>query len=214
LLDTHCPKWSSIVHYVMTRHAEAVANQMGTHLGFDEPLSEFGLRQADALAARLAGDHFDVLVHSGSLRTQQTAAPILRSSRVSRTVVDPRLIEGSVGLWAHDKSSIRADVARDTGQPIWEVRPPEGESYLDIDERMQPVIADIRSGAFGDEVLIVGHGRVNSIILRSLQDIAWEDYDSEQMFHASVTEFDIVGDAISFSALEDVSHLPPEVVTR
>lgn len=202
------------MRYVLTRHAEARANAAGSHLGFDEPLSERGERQAAALARRLRGRRFDALLHSGSTRTAQTVAAILTEAAAGRVVVDHRLREGEVGDWVGERNTIRMEVAAETGTPVWEVTPPGGESYLDIDERLQDVLADLRSGAFGDDVLIVGHGRNSSLLIRALRGTPWPEYGAHRMHQAGVTEFEILDGEVRFAVEDDVSHLPKGLVSR
>jgi broad specificity phosphatase PhoE len=202
------------MRYVITRHAQALSNDKSEYAAFDEPLTELGREQAEALAVRLAGRTFDVLLHSGSVRTQQTSEVLLDTVLVEQVLVDPRVREGEVGEWVGGRASMRKEVARETGKPVWEVRPPGGESYLDIDERLQPLLSDIRAGVFGPSVLLVGHGRLNGLAIRALRGTPWTEYETRQMHHTGVTEIDVSLTETHLLCNDDVSHLAPRLVTR
>lgn len=202
------------MRYVITRHAQTDANGRGEFPGLDEPLSETGRSQATALAARLADSSFDSIVHSGSARAAETARVLLNVIKAAQIVEDHRMLEGDVGRWVGMRASMRADAAKESGRPLWEVRPPGGESYLDIDARLQPLLADLRSGAFGSEALFVGHGRVNGLILRALLHTPWLEFNPQQMHHTGVTELEVTADSVGVLSLDDVAHLPAELVTR
>lgn len=199
---------------MIVRHAQTAANARGEFLALAEPLSEAGRRQAGILATRLGGRSFDTLVHSGSERAVETARILLPAIWAGRVLEDPRTLEGDVGEWVGMRASRRAEVAAELKIPLWEVKPPGGESYVDIDARLQSLLTDIHSGAFGATVLLVGHGRVNGLILRALLGTPWSDFDPRQMHHAGVTELEVSNGRSQVLALDDVSHLPAELVTR
>lgn len=202
------------MRYLITRHAQARANDRSEYPSYDEGLSELGVRQAMALGARLMGRSFDVLIHSGSARTWQSAQHLLPLISVTDVVVDRRTREGEVGEWVGQRASMRTDVARSCHIPVWEVRPPGGESYLDMDARLQPLLADVRSGALGDAVLLVGHGRLNGLAIRALLGTPWDDFEPRQMHHTGVTELNVDRKWVEMLTHDDVSHLPPEEITR
>lgn len=196
------------------RHGQTDENGRGEFPHVEAPLSRLGRRQCDALGTSLAGRSFDALVHSGSVRAEQTALAVLPAVRAVRVVVDPRTLEGEVGEWVGKRATMRTEAAEESGLPLWEVRPPGGESYLDIDARLQPLLTDIRTGVFGSTVLLVGHGRANGLLLRTLLGTPWPAFDPQQMHHTGVTEIEVEGDDVEVLRWDDVSHLPPEMVTR
>ena len=71
------PKHGGTEIYLI-RHADALPGAAELQPGdYDaQSLSELGRQQAEALAARLRGIHFDALYSSPLLRTRQTAAPL------------------------------------------------------------------------------------------------------------------------------------------
>src|SRR5258708_20535277 len=125
---------------LIARHGATQNNLEGRFTGqADVPLSDLGERQAQALAARLAETHLDVLVSSDLRRALESAAPIARllGLEIQR---DPDLREISVGGWTdRTGASIRAEdpdlVARWESDPL-NVAPPGGEPVLQLRDRV------------------------------------------------------------------------------
>jgi broad specificity phosphatase PhoE len=200
------------VRYLLIRHAQARTNAAGRHLGSSDSLSTVGRRQAALLAARLAPFNLDTIVHSGSVRTAETVDILLTQLHTASVVSDVLLREGEVGAWVGEPIGMRNRLA-EQGTPLWKVRPPGGESYLDIDRRIFPFVEKLIRGHYGDFVAIIGHGRVNSLILRRLEGTEWPDYEARQMSHTGVTDFEIGPNGFVVHSREDVSHLTPDLVT-
>lgn len=76
------------------RHAKAGSRRDWDGDDSERPLSTAGWRQADELAARLAGETISVLWSSPSVRCVQTLEPLGRALDL-KVVADPRLSEGS-----------------------------------------------------------------------------------------------------------------------
>lgn len=78
----------------VVRHAKAGSRRDWDGDDSERPLSTAGWRQADELAARLAGETISVLWSSPSVRCVQTLEPLGRALDL-KVVADPRLSEGS-----------------------------------------------------------------------------------------------------------------------
>lgn len=201
------------VQLLVVRHAQTLANLAGRYLGDSDVLSEVGVQQSKCLATAL--DDFGVshVLHSGSVRVIQTleaAATALDSAEI-RT--EPQLREGSVGAWTGLPGDLRADEARRTGVPLWDVRPPGGESWLDIDRRLGQFIDETVRSFDGRCLLLLGSGRANSLILRRLCGISWEMYDRRQMMHTGISSLRAVTDEV-LQMDQCVDHLPIHLRTR
>jgi len=87
----------------LLRHGETVGNSEGRFQGrIESPLSEKGLGQARAVAARLAAlaaaDPGEWVIETSPLgRARQTAAIVAEAMGLPEAVVDPRLIEADYG---------------------------------------------------------------------------------------------------------------------
>lgn len=130
---------------LLTRHGTTTAGD-GVMLGgqLDVPLSDQGRREAEALAARLAGVRIDWIVSSPMARALETAEVIARGRPVE---VDERLRELDYGRWEGlDYAEIDA---RDPGlRARWEADPaathsPGGECGNDVADRARSFLVSL-----------------------------------------------------------------------
>lgn len=196
----------------MVRHAQTVANARGKYTSESDPLSSIGELQASLLAERLQHLPLRLIVHSGSVRTAQTAAAVAALHPCLRVEQDTRLQEGRVGEWGGKKMGRRITEAQHLGIPVRMVRPPGGESWMDIDKRIAPFMDDILAAYGSAQALIVGQGRINSLILRRIENIPWSEYAGRQQPHTGLTRI-VWEDSPKVLMREDVSHLPPHLQT-
>jgi broad specificity phosphatase PhoE len=136
----------------------------------DVPLSELGLRQADALAAwfcKLPADQRPtVVLFSPYLRARGTAEIVLERlggrDALLAVVADERLREKEFGitdrltvLGITEKFPELAEQRRHVGKFYF--RPPGGESWCDVILRLRSVLDTITREYRAENVLIVGH---------------------------------------------------------
>jgi probable phosphoglycerate mutase len=96
------------VEIVIIRHAQPEWVKDGFSVD-NPPLTELGFQQAEALAEELRDEHFDEILVSPLVRTQQTAAPILQA--LGRDlVIEPWLEEIRNPIW-HGTPQERAEAA-------------------------------------------------------------------------------------------------------
>ena len=93
---------------VIIRHAQPEWVRDGLSVD-NPPLTELGFRQAEALAIELKDEHFDEILVSPLVRTQQTAAPILHVLK-RELVIEPWLEEIRNPIW-HGTPQERAEAA-------------------------------------------------------------------------------------------------------
>ena len=139
----------------------------------DVPLSELGVRQAEALGrwfARLEPDERpDVILTSTYVRARQTADIVCESGGVNPDdltfVIDERLREKEFGVldrltrWGIEaKYPEQAEFRRRLGK--FYHRPPGGESWCDVILRLRSVIDTVTREYVGERVLIVCHSVV------------------------------------------------------
>src|SRR5262245_60829378 len=85
---------------VIVRHGESEWNRIGRYQGqSDAPLSDLGLRQAEALAGRLRDEPLDVIFTSALQRAAKTAEAIARYHRNTPLEHTPALLEIHHGDW-------------------------------------------------------------------------------------------------------------------
>lgn len=145
----------------LIRHGVTRANQLRIIQGQSpEPLSSTGREQARMLGRWLAAldVEIDALVASPLARAAQTAAIIARHLEIDAAAIvsEPRLaersfgdLEGSPADHAYGQQAAAADPC------AW--RPPNGESFVDLEARVVEGFAAI-AGRSGERAVAVTHG--------------------------------------------------------
>ncbi len=153
---------------IAVRHGQSTKNAAGVLVGRDDPdLTPLGSRQADAIAHLLQseqqarGRHPVRLLTSPLRRTRRTADALATAlgteGRPLVVEVEDRLIELDYGdldgarpgdldpaMWAAWQSD-----------PGW--RPPGGETFLELHERVEPLLRSLAGPAANGDVVCVTH---------------------------------------------------------
>lgn len=143
----------------LVRHGESTANAMKNviqgHL--DTELTEKGREQAKRIAERLRNHFFDQILSSDLKRALHTAEAIAEHHSDTPFIKTEELRELSRGDYQgmtyeevgwHDRRQRRAD--------WYEMRPPNGENFSDLVERMSTFIDTLDKDA--KDILVVTHG--------------------------------------------------------
>jgi probable phosphoglycerate mutase len=166
--------WSGAVgtptRLLLLRHGQTELSVRRRYSGRgNPPLTELGLRQAAAAAARLSTrDDIAAVVSSPLTRARQTADAV--AAAVGVTAVDlAGLIETDFGAWegltfaeaaARDPQPHR-DWLADTASS-----PPGGESFDQVSERVAQARAELMAGYGGSTVVVVSHVTPIKTLLR------------------------------------------------
>jgi probable phosphoglycerate mutase len=131
---------------LLVRHGETDWNAEGKLQGHtDRPLNEYGRRQAQTLADRLAGESIDAVYASDLSRARETAEIV--GEKLGLTVaVDPDLREKNWGNWEGLTSDERLHIAY------------EGETSADHRERTLRAMQRIVERHPGERIVVVTHG--------------------------------------------------------
>ncbi|WP_431236472.1 bifunctional RNase H/acid phosphatase [Mycolicibacterium aichiense] len=159
---------------LLLRHGQTEFSRQRRYSGRGNPeLTDTGRRQAEAAANYLAGGGgVDVVISSPLQRAYDTASAAATALGLTVTV-DDDLIETDFGAWegltfaeARDRDpELHGRWLRDTG-----LRPPDGESFVDVEERIQRVRARIIAENPGATVLVVSHVTPIKTLLRLALD--------------------------------------------
>lgn len=159
----------------LLRHGATAANLMQPYIlqgrGINMGLAPEGVRQAQAARDFLEHMPLDAAYCSPMLRACQTAEIICQPHEISPLVLH-ELIEGDVGEWEGlSWDLIRRDHATSCEQYL--ARPgtcpyPNGESYLNVVERVQPALVRVARRHPGQTLLVVAHNIVNRALLATI----------------------------------------------
>jgi 2,3-bisphosphoglycerate-dependent phosphoglycerate mutase len=204
-----------MTRFIVVRHGETewnVAARVQGHM--DSALTPAGLAQAEAIAARLAGERFDALVSSDLGRAMQTAAAIAR--RCGHEVTsDPRLRERHFGVaegFLYAELELRwPQVFSKVGQidPDFEI--PGGESRRQFQDRVRHAFEALARAHAGRRVAVVCHGGVLAALYRVIHDIPVGAVHRIPIANAAYNAVAFAADAWTLEAWDDVAHLPDVV---
>ncbi|GAB10742.1 putative phosphoglycerate mutase family protein [Gordonia araii NBRC 100433] len=145
--DTSVERLTPVVRrLVLWRHGETHYNAASRMQGqLDTDLSERGHRQAIAAASALA-QRDPLLIRSSDLRRAAETADQLGKLTGLGVDRDPRLRETHLGRW-QGLTHAEVDAVAPGARRIWRDdatwSPPEGESRVDVAERIRPVVDDL-----------------------------------------------------------------------
>lgn len=143
----------------LVRHGETNWNASGRAQGHEDiPLNANGVLQAQRLAARLAGQHFDAVVSSDLSRANETAR-VVASTLAGQPLVqpDPRWREQHLGViqgLTHADTVARGWTYPQTPLEAWD----GAESRAQLMQRVRAPLAELFEAHVGGRVLVVSHG--------------------------------------------------------
>lgn len=141
------------VTIVFETHSTSLDNEVGIASGHnDVDLSEMGSRQATLLGERYVDQSF-VSVVCSDLRRSYRTAEIAFGSGSMLILRDPRMRECDYGsLSGFPVEIVDRERSGRIHQPF-----PDGESYIQVVERVRDLLSDIAARYRGRRVLLIGH---------------------------------------------------------
>jgi probable phosphoglycerate mutase len=196
---------------IVVRHGESVWNLDGRQQGhLDSPLTELGVRQAQAVAAALVAVHCHALYSSDLGRAAQTAAIIGRALGLS-VITDVRLRERHLGII---QARTMADFAREHpdhyarfagDDPDYAI--PGGESVRQRHERSVACAEDVARRHAGRCVVIVTHGGPLGSLMRHALGLPPAGARRFSLFNASINRFTVKDGQWRLISWGDTHHL-------
>jgi len=192
----------------------------------DVRLTGLGRAQAAALGRALAAEPPvvsppDVVVCSPYLRARRTyeiaaeaaagAGRTLPTPRLDDRLVDRLLgeLEMMTRLAVETHHPEEARRQRTTG--TWLYRPPGGENFPDMAERLGSLLADLHAEHAGRRVLVVAHDAVVVVLRQLIEGLTWADLDrisaAGGVRNAGITRFTRDGDRLVLAEFNTVTHL-------
>lgn len=168
-----CSNWTDdmprgSVKLILMRHAATEWNELGLYQGRkDLPLSDAGQQWAEerALPANLGAPR---IWASPLLRARQTAALMFPDLNAESLSISETLTEINFGNWEghsilETKQKLKSQAPR-FGKWGWDDRPPEGESFRDVWNRIKPFLKTLNS----DSLLITHRGVILTLMAKAL----------------------------------------------
>lgn len=153
----------------LIRHGQVVGHDQKRYNGqTDVALTDLGVEQYHRLKERLAETPVSAC-YTSDLTRCVTGANIICGQFGIEPVRRRELRELNIGIWEGlTWTEIKARWPEEWQARLDDLvnyRVPQGENLLDVQARVMPVVREIIERHKGQEVLLVGHGGVNRIVL-------------------------------------------------
>lgn len=167
----------------------------------DVGLNPEGQREARALGDYFAREPIDVLQTSPRRRALETAQMIAARVRCEIQIA-PAFDEHDVGEWAGRDF---AALARDPRWHAWNeqrgsMRPPQGESMGELQQRVVSHIKELRAHGVGSAV-IVSHAEPIRAAVMHYRGIALDDFHRVEIAPASITLLQMTANTVDVSTI-------------
>jgi len=153
------------------RHGQTTFNRDGMFTGFyNSKLSPKGRAHAKLIARKMKNKKFQVAIHTSLSRSKDTLKPVLKNHPECKIILeDDRMIERSYGkLSGHSHDSVRSEAGQkkyDEWHRSFNIRPPGGESFADVEIRVRSFIKDLKKFIRKNKVNVAISAHGNSIRL-------------------------------------------------
>jgi len=153
------------------RHGQTTWNLKKIFSGWKNPkLTKLGIEQAKEIGEKLKNKKIDIAYKTRLSRSKDTLKEILKfHPECKKIITDNRIIERSYGILAgkeHQKTIEKYGQEQfDKWHRGWNDRPPKGESFADVEIRVQKFIDDLKKNYTGKDVGIAISAHGNSIRL-------------------------------------------------
>ena len=198
--------------FYFLRHGETAWNAEGRLCGStDVPLSDVGRRQAQLLARRLKPISVEALYTSPLGRALETAC-VIGAAIDREPVIDRRLAELNYGAW-EGRTFEEIQRATPATYRAWDadpgnMAPPEGESGVQLIERVTPFMANVAQRHPCGNVVVVCHKTVCRLLACHIMGVPLSEYRRRiTMQNAALNILETQEGNWRVVALNDTSHL-------
>ena len=195
----------------LVRHGETAWNaEHRVQSQLDIPLSEVGLKQAQAVGRALKEEHFDAIYSSDLVRARQTAEPIANFLSI-KMLLEKDLRERHYGIferltYAEVKVRYPEDYARfEAREPDYAFR--TGESLKDFSARSIAVISKIVNEHKDKSILVFTHGGVLDKLYRFITGLPLSAPRNFGIPNAGLNRIEITPSGWQIRSWADVAHL-------
>ncbi len=204
---------------IIVRHGESEWNRIHRYQGqIDAPLSELGLRQAEALAERLKNETIAAIFASPLQRAALTAEAIARYHPTVPFYREPALLEINHGEWqgkyAHEIVEQYAEGLREWRQHPTRSQMPGGESFSNVLKRTLDFQERIRHEYQNRTVLVSTHDVVIKILVADALGMNMDRLNRIWVTNASISVIEYGEDLPYLVSLSEACHLGHLASTR
>jgi phosphoserine phosphatase len=193
--------------FTIIRHGETVANTKLLLSGHrDTPLTENGLKQAHRVAERLKAERFTAAYSSDLSRAINTRDTILQHHNYLKGESLPLLRERSFGEFEEQAIATHFSALKNSGLPLWEFTPPQGESLIQVQQRATQFISSLTKDS-NSHLLIVGHFSINKAIINCLLGLELQRWEELMQGNTCVNIIEIKDGAPIAHLLNCTKHL-------
>lgn len=197
----------------LVRHGETDWNANHRYQGHSNTLlNETGISQAKKNAARLSIEKFDAVYSSDLSRAVDTAQEIIKLQEQAIAICkDARWRELSFGLWEGlNYGEIKMQWGKSAevwfADPI-NTSPPSGETLLQLSQRIQSALSELRVKHAKETVLVVSHSGAIQALLCLILGVGLNRYWQFHVLQASLTVINFYESDAVLNLFNDVSHL-------
>ena len=182
----------------LVRHGQVVNFSEGVYNGQkDVDMTETGLRQMEAVAARLRKENLTGVYCSDLIRTKK-GAEIIAAEHGLRPEAHFTLRELNIGLWeglTPEETEAQFPGALDKRRKrLDDYRIPGGESIRDLSKRVISTLKGILDANYGGNIVLVAHGGVNRVILADTMNLSLKYFYSLEQDYGCLNIIDYFSD--------------------
>lgn len=196
----------------LIRHGETEWNKEGRSQGCsnDIPLSEVGIKQAEAIAERLKNENIDLFFSSSLRRAYQTANAIAFHHN-KEVKMHKEFMEISFGAW----EGLKFDEIKEKYIDIYEIwrdtphiaKVPGAESILEIRERSMTKLMEILNIEKDKNILLVSHGITIKVLIASIMGIDLANLHKIRQDNTALNIFEYNNNNFYTHLINDTCHL-------
>jgi len=183
------------------RHGMTNDNAEGVFSGWrDVPLNRRGIRDARIVALRLKDKKFTLAFQSKLLRSEQTLNEVLKFHKGVKVITDNRITERNYGALqgkTHLEVAEKKGVEKyDAWHRDFKTRPPNGESFEDVELRVKKFIKDLFVIMREEKVnvAISAHNNSMRVLRKHFEDLTIKETCDLYNDYENVYEYDIAVD--------------------
>ncbi|MDE1871720.1 MAG: histidine phosphatase family protein [Candidatus Micrarchaeota archaeon] len=200
---------------IITRHVHTSFNSRNIVQGArtDSEPSIKGCIQAEMLAFELRKYRIDSIASSPLQRCIATVSPFAKQKGLEISIVKD-LKERDYGIFDGKPPELYDRWKEQNNAYNYSYRPPEGESFMDVRERVSRAKDDILERYSGRNVLVCGHKGTNIALMMALFNKPESHYREYAMDNASITVVEVKGGVPKLILFNSTTHLDEEKSIR